>query len=637
MASKFGGVAIESGSKFGGVPVDASATSQLSSSQQSLLSPRSRDQLSPIQQQQLLQAREQQLGAVMSPEQVAQTGPSLDVKTQQNLEQFRQSAPKGAVFARDLPEIGEAPELNEFSLDALKRSLAANLITDEVELGKALEQGISGSKLIQDPEGNAVIKMPSGEFAINKPGLSGQDFAQFATRMLSFVPAGRLTGAAKTLAGAVGTETGLQGVEAGLGGEFNNEDVLLEGVGTVAGVGFGKLFNYGKITPRQKQILDELERNPRNPDLAKFTVVKGLPKKTKELKEAVRQFGSPETIAVIKAASPGDKDAVRKMVKIIQGGKKDPLFADRVRVGDVVGDTLRNRIINIKKVLVDAGEQVDNVSRSQLKGKLVDVSQAKESFRRALDDLRVSYNPTTGAVSFDGSALEGAGGGQARDLVKRMAKKLSPSGSKSAIKSGESTGNFLDAADVHFFKRLIDQKTAFGTAEGGLTGEIDRAIKGLRSNLNQTLRDNFPDYAKANQKYADAIGALDKFQEAVGARLNLDSVEGLGVKARSFTNNTAARAKLIDSLSDMQDVLSRNGVRFNDDVLTQVNVANALEERFKTQGSTSLRGEVGKAASDLVTKGVREAVIERGAKAAEGLGGISDEKALESLLKVLGE
>ena len=248
----------------------------------------------------------------------------------------------------------------------------------------------------------------------------------------------------------------------------------------------------------------------------------------------------------------------------------------------------------------------------------------KAQFQEALDSLRVAYDPATGNVDFAGSALEGSGGGQARDLVKRIAKRL--------------RNDSMDASDVHFTKRLIDQQTAFGTSEGGLAGEIDRAIKGLRRNLNQVLRDNFDDYARANKTYSSAIGALDDFQQAAGSKLDLDDVKALGVKARSFTNNNQARAKLINSLDGIQSVLADNKIRFKDDVLTQVNVANALESRFRElQGTTAFRGEIGRAGRDVITRGTRETVVDRVAQRVDQLLGVSDDNAIESLLNILGD
>lgn len=178
------------------------------------------------QQQQVIAARENQLSAVGMPSNIQ----SAAVKRDKNLTELKNTAPKDQQFAKDLPEIGAMPELNQFSLDAVKRSLAANLITDEVELAKALQLSIPNSSISQDPEGNALLTTQSGTYAINKPGLSGQDFAQFAMRLAAFTPAGRIAGAsvkqlAKGALAASVTEGGLQATEKALGGDFDAGEV----------------------------------------------------------------------------------------------------------------------------------------------------------------------------------------------------------------------------------------------------------------------------------------------------------------------------------------------------------------------------------------------------------------------------
>lgn len=162
------------------------------------------------------------------------------------LARLRDTAPKNTLFARDLPEIGEAPELREFSLQSAKSGLAAGLITNEAELANALVNNIPGSQISQDPEGKALITFPSGgTFAINKPGFSGQDFVQFATRALSFIPASRITGAtagqlARGAVAAGATEAALQGGEAALGGEFSPGQVAVAGVAAPIGQAVGE-------------------------------------------------------------------------------------------------------------------------------------------------------------------------------------------------------------------------------------------------------------------------------------------------------------------------------------------------------------------------------------------------------------
>lgn len=127
----------------------------------------------------------------------------------------------------ELPEIGHSPELNELSFKGFKRGVAATFIADDRELAKALEANTPGSEVLQDPQGRYAIRMPSGQvYAVNKPGLSPQDFVQFISRALAFTPAGRgvagigVPALAKAAGQAALTETGLQAVEAQVGGEF---------------------------------------------------------------------------------------------------------------------------------------------------------------------------------------------------------------------------------------------------------------------------------------------------------------------------------------------------------------------------------------------------------------------------------
>lgn len=208
--------------------------------------------------QTLMQISEQ-MGAAqqsVSPSQaMRQQGAAQLAQQQQAMAQEDQLTPEqktvmslpvfGGDFAQ-LEEIGAAPELGEFSTRGFKTSLAANLISSDLELAQSLAQQIPGSTFSRDEEGNIIATMPSGgSFFLNKPGFSGQDIAKFTTRALAFTPAGRgLTGIAlPTLAKSAGqsavTEAGLQAVESGLGGEFTPADIGVAGVaaplGQVAG------------------------------------------------------------------------------------------------------------------------------------------------------------------------------------------------------------------------------------------------------------------------------------------------------------------------------------------------------------------------------------------------------------------
>jgi hypothetical protein len=140
-----------------------------------------------------------------------------------------------------LEEIGAAPELNKFTMDAFKSSAAASLIGRDEELADALGQLIPEAKFTQDAQGNVVAELPSGQFALNKPGLSGQDVSKFLTRAGLFaLTMGKAKGVnPATLLGLAGkgaaTEAALQGVESALGGEVNKTDIAIAGAAAPVG------------------------------------------------------------------------------------------------------------------------------------------------------------------------------------------------------------------------------------------------------------------------------------------------------------------------------------------------------------------------------------------------------------------
>ena len=136
---------------------------------------------------------------------------------------------------RGLSEIGAAPELNAMSVPAFKASLGLLTTGDTESLKGILTQQFGDSvSFSQDEKGNTIVNFPSGSYALNQPGISGQDIVRGAFDILSFTPAGRAATVPKA-AGAAGlTQAGIETAEAATGGGFDVEDVALS-----AGLGLG--------------------------------------------------------------------------------------------------------------------------------------------------------------------------------------------------------------------------------------------------------------------------------------------------------------------------------------------------------------------------------------------------------------
>ncbi|EQB9525235.1 injection protein, partial [Escherichia coli] len=134
-----------------------------------------------------------------------------------------------------LQNVASAPELNSLSMDALKAGWS-QLFGSDASQEKIL-QGM-GATLRQDEKGNTIVSLPSGDYALNKPGLSPQDLTSFLANALAFTPAGR----AGTVLGAIGksaaTDLALQGATSLAGGEDIDplQTVISAGIG---GIGKG--------------------------------------------------------------------------------------------------------------------------------------------------------------------------------------------------------------------------------------------------------------------------------------------------------------------------------------------------------------------------------------------------------------
>lgn len=289
-------------------------------------------------------------------------GPTAATRDTATMEAYRTQAPVDTVFARDVEEIGAAPELREFSIDSALSGVAAGLITNEAELGAALQKQIPGAELSQDPEGNALIKMPSGgTYALNKPGLSGQDFIQFTTRALGYVPAGR----AASVIGAAGksalTEGGLQAVESAVGGEFNPSEVALS---AATGGAFkkaeqlaGKASRLAQDTPNNEIV--EAGRNA------------GIPTLTSDIV-------SPQTFAGKMAQQTSEKIPFSGTGSVREGQQELRTQAvERLRnkysqfSHSAIVDSLKNQKSKIKSAagntLNDIGQQLDNTASIKLR------------------------------------------------------------------------------------------------------------------------------------------------------------------------------------------------------------------------------------------------------------------------------
>lgn len=128
---------------------------------------------------------------------------------------------------QSLDPVGNAPELNALTMEAAKMGFAQLFGSD-----KSQEQILQnmGGKIGYDEKGNAIVELPSGRYALNKPGLSPQDVASGIAQTLAFAPAAGAGTIAKAAIGAAATEAALKGAVQAAGGEnVTASDVAIAG------------------------------------------------------------------------------------------------------------------------------------------------------------------------------------------------------------------------------------------------------------------------------------------------------------------------------------------------------------------------------------------------------------------------
>lgn len=164
-----------------------------------------------------------------------------------------------------LQNVGSAPELNSLSTDALRAGWG-QLFGSDASQEKILQS--MGGKIRQDEKGNSIVTLPSGEYALNKPGLSPQDVTSFLANALAFTPAGRAGSVAGATLKSGATDLALQGVTQASGGEDINpaQAAISAGLGgvlkgaenTTSAVSRSAM---GKIAPEKQAQIDFAKQN----------------------------------------------------------------------------------------------------------------------------------------------------------------------------------------------------------------------------------------------------------------------------------------------------------------------------------------------------------------------------------------
>ncbi|WP_205352802.1 hypothetical protein, partial [Vibrio cholerae] len=118
-----------------------------------------------------------------------------------------------------LEGIMSSPEMNAFNTDAMKAAWV-QMFGNDNDFVKVISN--MGGQVSQDEKGNLLVDLPSGRYALNKPGLSSEDVMPFIANAIAFTPAARAPTVLGATAKSAGTDLALQSsVNMAGGGDIN--------------------------------------------------------------------------------------------------------------------------------------------------------------------------------------------------------------------------------------------------------------------------------------------------------------------------------------------------------------------------------------------------------------------------------
>lgn len=424
-------------------------------------------------------------------------------------------------LASSLEEIGASEQLRAFTIPAFLASVGAMFTFQDNEVGDILKDQFPGTKIEPDVEGNLVATFPGGkQFAINKPGISGQDIVKLIGSIGAFTPAAKAATIGKTLgqkviagvAGAGATEAAIQTGQEALGAEFTPSDVALSaGLGGAAEV----------VVPAVQTIRQG--RQARQIGAAADDIAQVAPS-VQAAREATEETGIP----LFQAQQTGVPAQLEKQSFVAQlpAGTRSAVEGLKTQ-NKAAGDAVENFINSIAppEAVITGADKVRTAAETAIKATVRARKEAsspiyKQAFRRQrkgqLDDINTDALKTK---------------------ISQMAKQFSPDGEiaknlNSSLKKITNAGGNLQK--LHLAKTEIDQTiNAFGADSVGNTTK--RFMTDIKKDLTDELVKQSPSYRAARDEFIRLSPEVTKIQESIiGKIAALDDTQLKQVSSKLF-------------------------------------------------------------------------------------------------------
>lgn len=396
--------------------------------------------------------------------------------------------------------------------------------------------------------------------------------------------------------------------------------------------------------PKQLETIKKIKEGSTENELAPYRIVaKREPEEGESLRatdyklvpdntavKAMDQEWEAGTVQAVKNFDSKTAEVAARMLRVAQAGTKDDTFKAENRPLAEMGDEFAQQVYQVKRAKKQAGEAINEAAKL-LKNEKVDVAPAVDKFIGELEQgIGIKLIPSKDGIKVDfrGSDLEGKSAefrsaqSVIENLVSRMYNTKTPS-----------------AYDVHRLKQFIDSQASYGSTLGGMKGNADRIVKGLRHDLDTILDDNFDSYRVANQDYAQTKSALDAVQDLVGKKIDLDSdysPKVLGTLSRRILSNAQSAERVREALINIDDVAMQYGSETAGKLTSLVKFADTLDKQFGIAADTSLAGEVAKGTAQAAkNRSLTDMAFNVGGAAYQKMKGINTENKYKTMNELL--
>jgi hypothetical protein len=335
--------------------------------------------------------------------------------------------------------------------------------------------------------------------------------------------------------------------------------------------------------------------------------------KNPNVKKAVQLMGNDDaaysTAINFEKMNPATKSQINKMLDVIESNKisGDPSQVMSNRPVNVIGDSLAKRVNKLNEIKNSASKQIGELIKGDLGDKPANVNKARNDFISALReaDVDVGVNENGRLVADTSRTLTNV------DEVVKIDK-------LNNVLSRLQKGN-IPAKEAHRLKRNLREMVSYDPAAPGATkvsSEIENAFKKLSTDLGESVSAIDNRYKIANQKMADSLGVLQDVDRQLGRQIMIGddlATSKLGSLSKRIGTNLASREQVISMVDEIDNALSKRGIRPKDDIKRQVAALADLEKIFKVEGEQSpfgFQARIAQGVADVATGGQASATTQ---------------------------